>query len=95
MEVIELVSDEELPNNKVKNAKISKTCNTNCINFKCNSGVDMKPAPSFACAYYGINTEKRKRPKLICKQCFNMALEHQKVYNIILEILICYLRRRM
>ncbi|KAL2725053.1 histone-lysine N-methyltransferase eggless-like [Vespula squamosa] len=78
MEVIELVSDEELPKNKVKTPKISKTCNNNCINFKCNSGVDMKPAPSFACAYYGINTEKRKRPKVICKQCFNMALEHQK-----------------
>lgn len=85
MEVIELVSDEELPNDKVKSPEISKTYNSNCINFRCKSGFDMKPAPSFACAYYGINTDKRKRVKVICKQCFNVALEHQKVYNVILE----------
>ncbi|KAI4479208.1 hypothetical protein M0804_011347 [Polistes exclamans] len=78
MEVIELVSDEEVSNNKMKTTKISKTCNTNCINFKCNSGIDMKPAPSFACAYYSVNTEKKKKPKVICKQCFDIALEHQK-----------------
>lgn len=79
MEVIELVSDDEaLEDNTKKESRTSKICNTNCINFQCSSGFDMKLAPSFACAFYGVNTEKKKM-RMICRQCFNAALEHQKV----------------
>lgn len=79
MEVIELVSDDEaLEDNTKKENRTSKICNTNCINFQCSSGFDMKLAPSFACAFYGVNTEKKKM-RMICRQCFNAALEHQKV----------------
>lgn len=79
MEVIELVSDDEaLEGNTKKENRSSKICNTNCINFQCSSGFNMKLAPSFACAFYGVNTEKKKM-RMICKQCFNAALEHQKV----------------
>lgn len=82
MEVIELMSDEDPSEESGKKDK-SKTCNTNCINFKCRSGVNMKPAPSFACSYYGITAEKRKKKKrIICKECFDAALEHQKVYSL-------------
>ncbi|KAK2580401.1 hypothetical protein KPH14_006152 [Odynerus spinipes] len=78
MEVIELVSDEEVSDNNIKDSKTSKVCNSTCINFRCYSGKDMKLAPSFACAYYGVNTEKKKKQRLICKQCFDVALDHQK-----------------
>lgn len=78
MEVIELVSDDEASEDNFKENKSPKICNSNCINFKCTSGVDMKIAPSFACAYYGVNTEKKKK-RVICKKCFEAALEHQKV----------------
>ncbi|OAD54674.1 Histone-lysine N-methyltransferase eggless [Eufriesea mexicana] len=77
MEVIELVSDDEISEDNTKGNKSSKICNTNCINFQCSSGVDMKLAPSFACAFYGVNTEKKKE-RMICRKCFNAALEHQK-----------------
>jgi histone-lysine N-methyltransferase SETDB1 len=76
-EIIELMSDEELPDRNVKRTK-SKVCNSNCINFKCCSGIDMKLAPSFACAFYGV-IDKKKKKRVICKQCFNAALQHQKV----------------
>ncbi|XP_017794923.1 PREDICTED: histone-lysine N-methyltransferase SETDB1 [Habropoda laboriosa] len=77
MEVINLGSDDEaLEDNRKKN-KGSKSCNSNCINFQCSSGVNMKSAPSFACAFYGVNTEKKKE-RMICRKCFDDALEHQK-----------------
>lgn len=78
MEVIEIVSDEEVLEKNIKNSKTSKVYNSNCINFKCCSGKDMKPAPSFACSYYGVNIEKKKKQRVICKQCFDIALNHQK-----------------
>jgi len=71
------MSDEELPDKNVKRPK-SKVCNSNCINFKCYSGIDMKLAPSFACAFYGV-IDKKEKKRVICKQCFNAALQHQKV----------------
>lgn len=74
MEVIELMSDEEEKN--TRKAK-SKVYNSNCINFKCRSGINMKVAPSFACAFYGVSLEKKKK-RIICKECFDNALEHQK-----------------
>ncbi|CAK9831696.1 Histone-lysine N-methyltransferase eggless [Anthophora retusa] len=77
MEVIDLGSDDEASKNNMKKNRGSKSYNSNCINFQCSSGVDMKPAPSFACAFYGVNTEKKKE-RMICKKCFNDALEHQK-----------------
>ncbi|XP_031841422.1 SET domain bifurcated histone lysine methyltransferase eggless isoform X2 [Nomia melanderi] len=77
MEVIELVSDEEAAEDSTKKNKSPKICNSNCINFQCSSGVEMRSAPSFACAFYGVNTEKKKK-RLICKKCFNAALDHQK-----------------
>ncbi|XP_012219332.1 histone-lysine N-methyltransferase eggless [Linepithema humile] len=74
MEVIELMSDDEENLNQVQ----SKVYNS-CINFKCRSGVNMKLAPSFACAYYGVTIEKKKKKKrMICKECFYTALQHQK-----------------
>lgn len=80
MEVIELISDEESVDENVKKTK-SEICNSNCINFKCSSGLNMKLAPSFARAFYGAMTEKKKR-RMICKKCFDVALEHQKVCKI-------------
>ncbi|XP_046146084.1 histone-lysine N-methyltransferase eggless [Osmia bicornis bicornis] len=77
MEIIELVSDDETQGDKVKRSSGSKICKSNCINFQCSSGMDMKSAPSFACAFYGVNVEKKKERK-ICKQCFDAALDHQK-----------------
>ncbi|XP_012530724.1 histone-lysine N-methyltransferase eggless isoform X2 [Monomorium pharaonis] len=74
MEVIELMSDEdEKSSRKAK----SKVYNSNCVNFKCTSGINMKVAPSFACAFYGVSLEKKKK-RIICQECFDAALEHQK-----------------
>lgn len=78
MEVIELVSDDEASEDNMKENKSPKICNSNCINFQCSSGVDMRSAPSFACGFYGVNTEKKKK-RMICRKCFNAALDHQKV----------------
>ena len=77
MEVIELVSDDEASEDYMKENKSPKICNSNCINFQCSSGVDMRSAPSFACGFYGVNTEKKKK-RMICRKCFNAALDHQK-----------------
>ncbi|XP_076233694.1 SET domain bifurcated histone lysine methyltransferase eggless [Calliopsis andreniformis] len=77
MEVIELVSDDDASEDNMKENKSPKSCNSNCINFQCSSGMDMKSAPLFACAFYGVNTEKKKE-RMICKMCFNAALDHQK-----------------
>lgn len=78
MEVIELVSDDEASGDNTQKNRSSIICNSNCVNFECSSGVDMKLAPSFACAFYGVNTEKKKE-RMICTKCFIVALEHQKV----------------
>lgn len=72
MEVIELMSDED------ENTEKSKVCNSNCINFKCRSGLNMIIAPSFACAFYGVSIEKKKK-RVICKECFDAAMQHQRV----------------
>ncbi|XP_050588559.1 histone-lysine N-methyltransferase eggless isoform X2 [Bombus affinis] len=77
MEVIELVSDDEASGDNTQKNRNSIICNSNCVNFECSSGVDMKLAPSFACAFYGVNTEKKKK-RMICTKCFIVALEHQK-----------------
>ncbi|XP_054001755.1 histone-lysine N-methyltransferase eggless [Hylaeus anthracinus] len=77
MEVIELVSDEEKAEDNTKENKNPKVYNSTCINFQCTSGADMRSAPSFACAFYGVNTEKKKT-RMICKSCFTAALDHQK-----------------
>ncbi|XP_068979687.1 histone-lysine N-methyltransferase eggless [Bombus flavifrons] len=77
MEVIELVSDDEASGDNTQKNRSSIICNSNCVNFECSSGVDMKLAPSFACAFYGVNTEKKKQ-RMICTKCFIVALEHQK-----------------
>ncbi|XP_017890661.1 histone-lysine N-methyltransferase eggless [Ceratina calcarata] len=77
MEVIELVSDDEASVEKTKKNKDPLACNVNCINFQCSSGVDMKLASSFACVFYGVNMKKKKK-RMICTECFNAALEHQK-----------------
>lgn len=79
MEVIELVSDEEATEDNTKENKSPKIYNSTCINFQCSSGLDMKVAPSFACAFYGVNTEKKKK-RMICKKCFTASLDHQKVF---------------
>lgn len=75
-EVIELVSDDEdsTKSNKLKCSALS----IQCINFKCKSGKDMIPSPSFALAFYGANTVKKKKRR-ICKVCFEEALDYQKV----------------
>lgn len=77
-EVIELMSDEDEKSKKSK----SKVCNSNCVNFKCRSGRNMTVAPSFACAFYGVPLEKKKK-RIICKECFNVALQHQKVIFVL------------
>lgn len=77
MEVI-LLSDDEVSEDNMKENKNPKICSITCINFQCSSGVDMRLAPSFACAFYGVNAEKKKE-RMICEKCFNAALEHQKV----------------
>lgn len=74
-EIIELMSDED---EKSKKKTRSKVCNSNCVNFKCRSGINMTVAPSFACAFYGVSLEKKKK-RIICKECFDVALKHQKV----------------
>ncbi|XP_071636747.1 histone-lysine N-methyltransferase eggless isoform X1 [Temnothorax longispinosus] len=76
MEIIELMSDEDEDLQSTKKTK-SKGCNSNCVNFKCRSGVNMKAAPSFACAFYGVSLEKKKN-RIICKECFDVALQHQR-----------------
>lgn len=76
-EVIELISDEETEDSK-KDDKQKKTCNANCINFQCNSGVNMKIAPTFACTFFGANTAKKKK-RLICEKCLNDSIQHQQV----------------
>ncbi|XP_018371406.1 PREDICTED: histone-lysine N-methyltransferase SETDB1 isoform X1 [Trachymyrmex cornetzi] len=73
-EIIELMSDED--EKKTRKTK-SKGYNSNCVNFKCCSGINMKVAPSFACAFYGVSLEKKKK-RIICKECFDAALQHQK-----------------
>ncbi|KAG5343984.1 SETB1 methyltransferase, partial [Acromyrmex heyeri] len=73
-EIIELMSDED--EKKTRKTK-SKGYNSNCVNFKCRSGINMKVAPSFACAFYGVSLEKKKK-RIICKECFDAALQHQK-----------------
>jgi len=74
-EVIELMSDEDEKNTRKTKSKV---CNSNCVNFKCRSGINMKVAPSFACAFYGVSLEKKKK-RIICQECFDAALQHQKV----------------
>lgn len=77
-EVIELVSDDE---DSAKSSKSkSSALSSQCINFKCKSGKDMIPSPSFALAFYGANTVKKKKRR-ICKVCFEEALEYQKVIS--------------
>ena len=76
-EIIELISDDDSENEK-KNDKKLKTCNTNCINFQCTSGLNMKTATTFACTFYGVNITKKKK-RIICEQCLNIAIEHQQV----------------
>lgn len=62
MEIIELDCEEDMSTQKSKNAdRNSKKIMSTCINFKCISGIDMKKAPSFACAYYGVNSVKKKK----------------------------------
>ncbi|XP_011866930.1 PREDICTED: histone-lysine N-methyltransferase SETDB1 [Vollenhovia emeryi] len=73
-EIIELMSDEDEESGKKGNA-----CNSNCINFKCRSGVNMNVAPSFACAFYGASLGKKRKKRVICEECFNVALQHQKL----------------
>lgn len=87
MEVIELVSDEDQSDEGAKKNK-PKAISSNCINFKCQSGIDMKLAPSFACAYFGV-TDKKKKKREICKECFGTALQHQQVCVILFEIINC------
>ncbi|XP_058793331.1 histone-lysine N-methyltransferase eggless isoform X2 [Phymastichus coffea] len=82
-EVIDLDSDDDVQT--VQKDK-KKSCNTNCINFTCTSGQDMRPAPSFAIAFYGVNTTKKKKKRHICKICFDIALNHQEqLVNALLE----------
>ncbi|XP_032664339.1 histone-lysine N-methyltransferase SETDB1 [Odontomachus brunneus] len=76
MEIIELVSDEDQSDEGAKKSK-PKAFSSNCINFKCKSGIAMKPAPSFACAYFGV-TDKKKKKREICRECFGTALKHQQ-----------------
>ena len=77
-EVINLDSDDDDVTTKNKSKK--KTCNSNCINFKCTSGLNMRPAPSFACSFYGVNMAKKKK-RHICESCLENALNHQEVIN--------------
>ncbi|XP_014205106.1 histone-lysine N-methyltransferase eggless [Copidosoma floridanum] len=70
--VIDLDSDDDQSEKGKK-----KPCNTNCINFKCSSGVDMRPTTSFACSFYGVNMQKKKK-RFICKACLDAALDHQE-----------------
>lgn len=79
-----MISDEEQSDVITKKSK-PRGYNSNCINFKCQSGIDMKPAPSFACAYFGVTNEKKKKKRVICKACFNIALQHQQVCAILFE----------
>lgn len=75
-EVIELISDEE--SDDKKDGKKMKTVNSNCINFQCGSGMNMKTAPTFSCTFYGANTAKKKK-RLICEKCLNDSIQHQQV----------------
>lgn len=78
MEIIELVSDDEQPAEKSRKSKSPKSGSNNCINFKCNSGSNMKLAPSFACVFYGSAPTKKKM-RYICEACFDAAIRHQEV----------------
>lgn len=78
-EVIELDSEDEATTSKVNVEKKKPTpTNAKCINFKCTSTVNKKTAPSFACAYYGVNTVKKKK-RFICQKCLEAAIEHQEL----------------
>lgn len=79
-EVIELMSDEDEKSNKKTKSKMG---NSNCVNFKCRSGINMTMAPSFACAFYGVSLEKKKK-RIICKECFDVALQHQRVIFVLM-----------
>lgn len=74
-EIIDLDSDEDV---KDKDKEKKKSGNVNCINFKCSSGKDMRPAPSFACSFYAVNMTKKKK-RFICQICLDDALDHQDV----------------
>lgn len=76
-EIIDLDSDDE---NEKNNKEKKKPTNINCINFKCSSGVDMRPATSFACSFFGVNTTKQKK-RYICKICLDIFLDHQTVID--------------
>ena len=76
-EVIDLDSDEDTKALTKKSAD-KKVVNANCVNFKCTSGVEMSPASSFACAFYGVNMQKKKK-RSICKVCLEKFLDHQEV----------------
>ncbi|KAJ8687450.1 hypothetical protein QAD02_023244 [Eretmocerus hayati] len=75
-EIINLDSDDDEVLIEEKEKK-KKSCNANCINFKCSSGVDMRLAPTFACSYYGVNMTKKKK-RFICRICLDIALDHQE-----------------
>ncbi|XP_015115678.1 histone-lysine N-methyltransferase eggless [Diachasma alloeum] len=75
MEVINLDSDDE-EKRKLQDQKTSKKFV--CINLKCESGVNMKTASSFACSYYGLNQAKKKK-RYICDKCHVVAIEHQEM----------------
>lgn len=77
-EIIDLDSDDDDGKKEDKDKK--KHANISCINFKCSSGVDMKPATAFACSFYGVNTTKQKK-RYICKICLDTFLDHQSVNN--------------
>ncbi|XP_011495749.1 PREDICTED: histone-lysine N-methyltransferase eggless [Ceratosolen solmsi marchali] len=74
-EVIQLDSDDDVAMNTKDKDK--KKGIANCINFKCSSGVDMRPAPSFTCSFFGVNMMKKKK-RFICKVCLDIALDHQE-----------------
>ncbi|KAL7299254.1 hypothetical protein TKK_0007844 [Trichogramma kaykai] len=70
-EVINLDSDDDNAENE------EKKTNAKCINFECNSGkLKLKSPPPFACAFYGVNNNEKKK-LYICQECLNTALEHQ------------------
>jgi hypothetical protein len=82
-EIIDLDSEDDVANSKDKDKKKGIA---NCINFKCSSGVDMKPAPSFTCSFFGVNMMKKKK-RFICKVCLDIALDHQEVlYKFLLML---------
>lgn len=49
-----------------------------CVNLHCQSGYGLTEAPVFVLTYFGVLRRKNVLQK-VCKECFNIALNHQEL----------------